>query len=200
MAINLNDEQYNASEGFTIFADGVAGTVENVSLTVVKKTAEDKENAPDYKLRFTDIKGSTTDMAFYHIKGDNEWKTKEEQITAMGKSIKHVLHAFHGADYQLPSFNDETEMLNVSMKLIHEASRSGMKFRVFANYGSTQGPKKYIQVRSWVPFLEPMTVGIHETKLVVGKIDQMVQVLPDAPANQSNKADANELLDGDAGW
>jgi len=52
--INLNDDTFDGGSNVTIFNNGTAGIVENVKLSVRKKTAEDKDRAPDYKLTYTD--------------------------------------------------------------------------------------------------------------------------------------------------
>jgi hypothetical protein len=177
--INLNDNSFDAKEGKAIFNDGEAGVVNNVTLSVKKKTPEDKEKAPDFKLTFTSENGASTDMGFYYATQDTTFTngntlTLEDQIKKQGTILKHVIHAIYGADFQLPTFTSGTDMLNGCMKLIREGVASGLKFRAFANFGSTQAVKKYVQIRSWVPFIEPMSVSITETRLTAGKIDAMV--------------------------
>jgi hypothetical protein len=180
MNFNLNDASFDAKEGVAIFNDGVAGIVENVTLSVSKKTAEDKENAPDYKLTFTDSSGATCNTSFWYVKEATAYATVEEQIKKQGTILKHIIHAIYGADYQIPvNATTAQQLLDQSMKIIREGLASGLKFRMFANYGSTQSIKKYIQPRSWVPFLEPMTVAIENTRLEVGKIDAMVRLEAD---------------------
>ena len=51
---DLNDNGFDAKQGVTIFNGGVAGLVNDLKMSVYKKTKEDKENAPDYKVVFTD--------------------------------------------------------------------------------------------------------------------------------------------------
>ena len=82
------------------------------------------------------------------------------------------------------------------MLLIRTGLTAGPKFRVFANYGSTQGIKKYIQPRSWVPFLEPMSVAIADTRLKAGNIDAMARIQEDSFV-ANGKANANDLVAGD---
>jgi hypothetical protein len=65
------------------------------------------------------------------------------------------------------------------MKLIRDGLQSGLKFRVFANYGTPDYPKSFIQPRSWVPFMESMNVAQTETRLVVSKTDNMVRLASD---------------------
>jgi hypothetical protein len=42
-------------------------------------------------------------------------------------------------------------------------------------------PKKYIQVRSYVPFIESELIPVSDTRLKANKIDQMVRLEEDTP-------------------
>ena len=151
--INLNDSAFDAKAGVAIFNDGKAGIVENVIASVNKKKAEDKQGSPEYKLTFTDEAGATCNSSFWYVEQATAYATVEELIKKQGTILKHILHAIYGADYQLPNFQSAKEMLDGCMKLIREGAAAGHKFRMFANYGSTQSVKNYIQPRSWVPFM-----------------------------------------------
>ena len=197
--INLNDSAFDAKQGAAIFNDGIAGVVENVVLTVAKRKPEDKENSPEYKLTFTDSKGGACNTSFWYVDKATQYQTVEDQIKKQGTVLKHVVHAIYGSDYQLPNFNSAKEMLDGCMKLIREGLASGLKFRIFANYGSTQSVKSYIQPRSWVPFIESMNVDIANTRLKVGNIDAMNRVEKDgSPAGNTNTtAMADSIIEGD---
>jgi hypothetical protein len=181
--INLNDDSFDGGSNVTIFNNGTAGIVENVKISVKKKTAEDKEKAPNYKLTYTDTSGGEVNTAFWYVTEDTDYATVEEQIKKQGKVLKHVIHAVYGADYEFPNYPNETAMLDGVMKLVKDGTGEGT-FRVFANYGSTMGVKEYIQVRSWVPFIEPIALAIAETRLKPGNIDAMERLVADVvPAN-----------------
>jgi hypothetical protein len=195
--INLNDSAFDAKQGTAIFNDGVAGVVDNVAISVNKRKPEDKENSPEYKLTFTDSKGAACNTSFWYVDKATQYKTVEDQIKTQGTVLKHILHAIYGSDYQFPSFNTTKEMLDGCMKLIREGLASGLKFRIFANYGSTQSIKSYIQPRSWVPFMEPMSVSISETRLKAGNIDAMARVEKDNVAPTNNTAMADSIIEGD---
>lgn len=195
--INLNDSAFDAKQGTAIFNDGVAGVVDNVAISVNKRKPEDKENSPEYKLTFTDSKGAACNNSFWYVDKATQYQTVEDQVKKQGTVLKHILHAIYGSDYQLPSFNTAKEMLDGCMKLIREGLASGLKFRIFANYGSTQSVKNYIQPRSWVPFMEPMSVSISETRLKVGNIDAMARVEKDNVAPTNNTAMADSIIEGD---
>jgi len=195
--INLNDSAFDAKQGTAIFNDGVAGVVDNVAVSVNKRKPEDKENSPEYKLTFTDSKGAACNTSFWYVDKATQYQTVEDQVKKQGTVLKHILHAIYGSDYQLPSFNTAKEMLDGCMKLIREGLASGLKFRIFANYGSTQSVKNYIQPRSWVPFMEPMSVSISETRLKAGNIDAMTRVEKDNVASTNNTAMADSIIEGD---
>jgi len=194
---NLNDASFDAAEGKAIFNDGNAGVAENITMVVEKKKPEDKPNSPDYKLTFTDSNGGSCNTSFWYVDKDTEYSTIAEQIQKQGKVLKHVIHAIYGDDYQFPNgFNSAKELLDGCMLLIRTGLATGGKFRVFANYGSTQGIKKYIQPRSWVPFVEPMSVTIADTRLKAGNIDAMARIQEDSISG-AKTANANDLIAGD---
>lgn len=192
--INLNDNSFDQKEGKAVFNGGTAGVVENVVMNVVKKTPEDKENAPDYKIVYTDENGGECNSSFWVVKEATSFKSVDELIQAQGKVLKHILHVVYGPEYQIPSFNNATEMLNGCMKLIHSAvNGKNFKVRLFTNYGTTSSPKQYIQPRSWVPFMEFAGSDPAKTRLFAGSLDQMSKISSDTPAAPS----AGTIADGD---
>lgn len=202
--INLNDASFDAAEGKAIFNNGVAGVAENVTVTIAKRKPEDKVGSPEYKLVFTDADGGSCNTSFWYVEKDTDYATIQEQIQKQGKVLKHVIHAIYGDNYQFPSsFNSAKELLDGCMLLIRTGLATGGQFRVFANYGSTQGVKKYIQPRSWVPFMEPMTVALADTRLKAGNIDAMERIQEDSFVTQgsagasSGAAQAQDLVSGD---
>lgn len=196
--INLNDASFDAKEGAAIFNDGKAGIAENVTLTVNKKKPEDKDGSPEYKLTFTDENGGSCNTSFWYVEKDTEYSTISEQIQKQGKVLKHVIHALYGGSYAFPNFSSARELLDGCMKIIRDGLASGVKFRVFANYGTKTSVKKYIQPRSWVPFLEPMSVAIADTRLKRGDLDAMDRIQEDSFVTPTaGAANANDLVAGD---
>jgi len=190
--INLNDNTFDGNANVAIFNNGEAGVVENVKLSVYKKGNDDKENAPDYKLVFTDTTGASVNTAFWTVTEDTEYATIEQQIKKQGKMLKHVIHAVYGADYEFPQYPNPKAMLSGVMKLVKEGTGQNL-YRVFANYGSTMGVKAYIQVRSWVPFMEPTSVATEDTRLTRGNIDAMERLVEDTvTSNSVATADAGD--------
>jgi len=175
--INLNDESFDGGTNVAIFNNGTAGIVENVKFSVRKKTADDKDNAHEYKLIYTDSTGAEVNSAFWYITEATDYNTVDEQIGKQGKVLKHLIHAVYGTDYEFPSYPNPTAMLDGVMKLLKEGT--GGTYRVFTNYGSTMGVKAYLQVRSWVPFIESMDVSLDSTRLKPSNIDAMERLVAD---------------------
>tara|TARA_S200002703_G_scaffold33843_1_gene29290 strand:- start:3520 stop:4119 length:600 start_codon:yes stop_codon:yes gene_type:complete len=195
---DLNDSGFDAAGGSTvIFNGGVAGLVNDVKMSVYKKKPDDKENAPDYKITFTDDNGGECSTSYWYVTKDTQYSTVEEQVKKQGKSMKHIIHAVYGADHQIGfKANNPKELLDQAMKYIKDGLASAGKFRVFATYGTVNAPKQYIQPRSWVPFVESMSVDVSQTRLKLAvTIDAMDRIVKDEVEVATAKAD--ELLEGD---
>ena len=179
MNIDLNNEEFDGGGNVSIFNNGKAGIVNDVTLTIEKKKADDKENAPDYKLIFTDSSGSSCNASYWYVTDATEYSSVEQLITKQGKVLKHISHAVLGDDFSFPTYKNAKEMLNGIMKLVKEGLANSGTFRVFANYGTKEYCKKYIQPRSWVPFMEPMTIAEDDTRLKGGDFDAMERLKED---------------------
>lgn len=181
--INLNDSSFDAKE-VKIFNGGVAGIVNNVTVSLEKKKPEDKEKAPDYKVIFTDESGASCNTSFYYVTEPTQYATVEKQIANQGKVLKHLLHAVISPSFQFPQFDTPKAMLDGCMMTLKQNAVQGAKFRIFCNYGSIQSPKQFLQPRSWVPFIESMSVT--ESRLEVGKIDQMERIEADSQSGSAS--------------
>jgi len=193
---DLNDNGFDAKQGVTIFNDGNAGLVNDVKMSVYKKGKEDKENAPDYKVTFTDSSGGEVSSSYWYATKDTQYSTIEEQARKQGKSMKHIIHAVYGAGFEIPFIaKSPKELLDMSMKCIKDGlSSSPSKFRIFATYGTLNSVKNYIQPRSWVPFVESMNTSEDATRLKLAPtIDAMARVEESQPVLRDAKAD--DLLD-----
>lgn len=193
MSINFNDAKYDSTS--SVFNGGNAGIVENCSFTVEKKGEEDKEKAPEYKITFTDSNGGTGNLAFWYITEGSGDKTKEQVEDKQGKMLKHLVHAVCGDTFSFPAFESMSAALDGCMKILKGASKEA-KLRVFANFGSTMGIKKYPQPRTWVPVVESMSVALEHTRLEAGNIDAM-EALTETPLAQSGGSAApSAVTDG----
>jgi uncharacterized protein (DUF736 family) len=194
---NLNDASFDAKEGAAIFNGGNAGIAEDITVTVVKKKPEDNVNAPDYKLVFTDSKGGACNSSFWYVEKATDYNSVDELVQKQGKVLKHIIHAIYGGSYQFAAgFDSARGLLDGCMKIIRDGLNNPQKFRIFANYGTTSSVKKYIQPRSWVPFMEPMSVSLGETRLKPGTLDAMARVEEDSFVNAPT-GNANDIVEGD---
>lgn len=194
---NLNDSGFDAASGnAVIFNGGVAGLVNDVKMSVYKKKPDDKENAPDYKITFTDGNGGECSTSYWYVTKDTQYNTVDEQVRRQGKSMKHIIHAIYGADYEIPvNATNAKELLDQSMKCIKDGLATAGKFRIFATYGTLNATKQYIQPRSWVPFVESMSVDQSQTRLKLAPtVDAMERIVKD---EVEVTAKADELLEGD---
>lgn len=177
--INLNDSQYDSKE-VSIFNGGVAGLVPCVFSRVEKKAGDAKEGSPEYKLFFKDESGAEVNIAFWYL---NESASDfVEQLQKAGKKYKHLVHAFYGKDFQIPPASNVVQLLDTVMALL--GTKVNTKVELFCTYGTTQSPKQYLQVRSFVPFVRAL--GDTTTNLSASKIDQMEKIQAD---------DASDLLE-----
>ena len=188
---DLNDNGFDAKQGATIFNGGVAGLVNDINISVYKKTKEDKENAPDYKVVFTDSNGGECSTSYWYVTKDTQYSTIDEQVKKQGKSMKHVIHAIYGADHQIAfKASNPKELLDHAMKYIKDGLANAGKFRIFATYGTLNATKKYIQPRSWVPFVESMSVDEASTRLrLAPTVDAIERIEESQPVLQEAKAD-----------
>jgi len=198
MNIDLNNEEFDGGGNVSIFNNGNAGIVDDVTLTIEKKKADDKENAPDYKLIFTDSSGASCNSSYWYITDATEYNSVEQLITKQGKVLKHIAHAVLGNDFEFPKYKNPKEMLNGIMKLVKEGLANSGTFRIFANYGTKEYCKKYIQPRSWVPFMEPMTVAEEDTRLKAGDFDAMERLQEDTFVD--NGVASKEAVAEDDDW
>lgn len=195
--IDLNSEDYNQKEGKAIFNEGNAGIVDNVRVSLVRRKPEDKETAPDYKVVFTDEKGAECNTSFWYVEKPTTYDTVEKLIQKQGKVLKHLAHAILGDNFKFPPFANAKEMLDGIMKSLNGGLAKAGTFRIFANYGTKDYPKSFIQPRSWVPFMESSTVALDATRLKPGNIDQMTRKEEDKVDVGTDAGNASTDDDGD---
>lgn len=182
MSINLNDEQFAGSR---IFNNGVAGLAKDVTISVVKKTDEDHQNAPEYKLVATDSNGGSANSPFYYF-SPRDGATEEEVTKSRNGEIARLVslaRAVMGEEYKLPQVESVQEALDVVMELVRDNAGS-KKFNVYATYGTAYRPSQYIGLRKY-NFIEPAT---ENSTLTPSPSDNLERVTPDAPKEQEAAA------------
>lgn len=148
--INLNSF-VDSSSDVSIFNDGIAGKVNNVSVSIVKKQASDNANSPDYKIFYKDGKGEVNDGIYY----------PQESDTNPGFALQRLIHVLNAVDpatvgVEMPTFPDYKTATDYLMKAIHAGASKGGKVNVFVNYGTEGYPKAYLTVRK-INFIEHAT-------------------------------------------
>lgn len=201
--IDLNNEEFDQKKGKAVFNGGNAGSVDNAIVTLEKKAKDGAEKSPDYKIIFTDEKGAACNTSLWYVTKDTQYADIAKQIQKQGKILKHLAHAILGENYVFPSFDSAQAMLDGVMGELRKGLPKAGKFRIFANYGTVDYPKAFIQPRSWVPFMESMAVSVDETRLEAGDIDQMTRKEKDShskPANKTSDAKGTDSDDDDDEW
>jgi hypothetical protein len=180
MSFNFGKENVKEQGGATIFNNGVAGRVENVTVEVKKKGVDyqdEGKNKPDYQVTYTDTNGASTNEGFYYL---NE-KTHNAQYGDFAKAVEKQWNKFANiilAADQDPTLNepkDSKEVLD-QVAILTKKAVEGKIFNVFSNYGTKQNPKKYLQIRSWVPFIEASNTVDTDSKLKAGNLDQIERI------------------------
>lgn len=178
---NLNNkEEFNT--GSSIFNNGIAGVVENVEIRVEKKTSEDHENAPDYKLFVKDDKGEIN--GGFYIPSQDSSKSEEENNKVAKREVGRIVgiaRAVMGEEYSLPEVQTAKEAYDKLFLLVKENSE-GKKFNVFVTYGYTARPSKYLGLR-YFDFIEE---GGKPSKLATKASDVLERIDPDKTSKASN--------------
>jgi hypothetical protein len=186
---NLNDASFDAKT-VAIFNNGEAGLVRNVKLSKIEPKTDANSNGPDYKIFFQDGAGNEMNMGLWYL--DQSKDTFAKDLEKQGKTLKHLVHCFCGENFSIPAFNSTKELLDGCLNLIQSKAGS-MMVRLYCTYGTTQYPKKYLQVRGYVPFIEPESVPVSETRLKPSNIDQLTRIEEDAPSAGSYTADSDVI-------
>jgi hypothetical protein len=139
MNFNLNEK---AQSGVTVFNNGVAGKVENVSITVEKRRADEPDSYPTYKLIVDDGSGSTPlNQGFYINESDDE---SRQNMTF--QRVKSISDAVVPEDFVYPEVNGYMDAMSTLFKVIKE-NADGKKVSVFTTYGYSAKPSKYLGLR-----------------------------------------------------
>jgi len=179
MAFNFGKNDVKEQGGVVIFNNGQGGRVEGVSLEIKKKGVDyqdEGKNKPDYQVVYTDASGASTNEGFYYLdekKHNSQYTTFDKAVEKQWNKFASIVTAANG-DPTIQA-NSAVDMLD-KMALLTKAAIVGKTFNVFANYGTKQNPKKYLQIRSWVPFIEANDVDESSTKLKASNLDQIERI------------------------
>ena len=197
--INLNGSEFN-SPAVAIFNNGVAGRVDNVSISVQKKSPEEADNAPAYKVIFTDSIGSINMGIYYPTdqSTDGQNKLLAQKCADLTKSVM-------GDDFTFPEFSTYKELVDFCMKTIAQNSENA-KVNIVATYGTVGAPKKYLGVYKGYNFVEK--TGTNPTKLRITNNpnkpqynDLLERIVEDQPQSENNPFEnASSVTKQDVDW
>ena len=194
MKFDFREESVDNNTGnATIFNEGEAGKVDTVKLAAEKKGLDYNDDdsgkkLPDYRLIYTDSKERSINTGFYYLDEDShnpKWRTFDEAVHRQWKKLAHIVE-IAGGD---PGIDVDTpiEMLDQMITLIKTATKD-KTFNVYTNYGHTNTPKQYLEIRNWVPFIE--TSDTVTSKLKKTNIDQIDRLTPDPEISVEPKQQA----------
>lgn len=158
MSFDLNGSEYK-SQSVAIFNNGVAGKVENVNISVEKKRADEADNAPDFKIFFTDDIG-TVNMGLYY---PTEQSTPSQTKTLVSKALA-IARAVLGEEHVFEAVNTAKEAIDLCMKLVAKNSE-GAKVNVFVTYGTISKPKSFLGVYKTFDFVEKSDVKASKLRI-----------------------------------
>ena len=180
---NLNDASFGG--GATVFNNGNTGKVENVKMSVTKKTAADPDNSPDFKLIFTDTTGGQINTGFYYHK-DNEMadeKRNRDMETWLVSRVHSAAKAVVPADFEYPMYETSKEALNSLFKIINDHAASTL-VNVYVTYGTTAKPSQYLSTR-YFNFVENASTPANMTRLKPSANDMMEKLVADSPSTDN---------------
>lgn len=189
MGFEFTSEDLAQAGASNEFNGGKAGKVLNCTVKM-EKAGEDgvpantNPNAPTFKLWVEDSNGARSNRACFSIKeedypdsyGNTYEKTIKKEWSYLNKIVEHT------GGTPVMSFSDDTDLFT---KI--KAAIGTDKVNVFANYGTVNSPKEYLEPRKWLPAVEPAGTPDSESKLVAGRLDQMEKIGSDSKAKVEQK-------------
>jgi len=137
--IKLTDSKFE-DKSFKVFNGGNAGIVEGCTYRVEKKTAQDADNAPDYKMFIVDANGGEMNEGFYAPSADSSDKAQEYFVKKMNYYMK---------EFRIPQLEEAEsykQILDYVMKGIRDTQDNGIKLNVAVAYGTEKRPSKFLTI------------------------------------------------------
>src|SRR4030042_2672934 len=179
---DLNEKKFG---GTVIFNNGQSGVAKNVEISVEKRTADEPETYPNYRLVVSDG-ASKINQGFYYPKS-NASKSQEQndqgEVREVGR-VMSIARATMGPDYTFPNVSSSKEAFDVLFNLVRE-NCGGKLYNVFTTFGTTGYPSKYLGLR-YFNFIEPANVPVSRLKPAAS--DLMERLEQDAPVGESDMA------------
>ncbi len=180
---NLNEFE---TTGSVVFNNGVAGKVENVSISVEKRRADEPDTYPPYKLVVSD--GSTAqplNQGFYYNDNDDEARQ-----TMTLQRIKSIAKAVVPEGFVYPEVDTYEQAVNALFKVIKE-NCEGKMVNVFTSYGYAAKPNKFLGLRMFDFIENPNEV---RSRLTPKPSDILVRPEADAPREESTATKSDSDL------
>jgi len=151
MSVDLNKSE-EFIKGNSVFNDGVAGVVENLSARIERKLSTDSDDKkPMYKLIVADDKGEVNE-GFYYQEPDSKAFNKFQ-----AQRLIRLAQGVLGADVLFPKFNTPAEALDGVMKMVAPALVT-KSWRAAICYGTTRRKESYLGFKQFGSFIQPMNV------------------------------------------
>ena len=181
---NLNDASFGG--GVTVFNNGNTGKVENVRMSVVKKSSVDPDNAPDYKLFFTDTTGGQVNVGFYYHKNNELYddKRNKDLETWLVSRVHSAAKAVVDPSFEYPMYNTSKEALDSLFKIIKDNCDNKL-VNVYVTYGTKAKPSQYLGLR-YFNFVESAETPANMTRLKPSDNDMMTKLVADAPLSNDS--------------
>lgn len=155
MKFDLNEK---VVAGVSVFNNGIAGKVENVSVTVEKRRADEPDSYPTYKLIVDDGSGATPlNQGFYINESDDE---NRQNMTF--QRVKSISDSVVPEDFVYPEVNGYMDAMSTLFKVIKD-NADGKKVSVFTTYGYAAKPSKYLGLRMF-DFIQGPNAGFDRMK------------------------------------
>ncbi len=159
--IDLNGSEFN-SPVVAIFNNGVAGKVNNVTVSVDKINKVDMmDKNPDYRVVFSDSIGSINLGIYYPTE-----QSTDSQNKILSQKCVDLVKSVTSDSFVFPSFNSYKELVDGCMRIIAE-NCEGKLVNIIATYGTVGYPKKFLGLYKNFNFIE--AVGSNPTKLRIAK-------------------------------
>ena len=190
MSFNLNDASFGG--GATVFNNGNTGKVENVRMSVLKKSSTDPDNSPDYKLIMTDVTGGQVNQGFYYHKNNELYdeKRNSDLETWLVSRVLSAAKAVVPVDFMFPEVANSKEALDSLFKIIKDNCDDKM-VNTYVTYGTTNKPSQYLGLR-YFNFVESADTPANMTRLKPSNTDQMEKITADAPQTGAPTANATK--------
>lgn len=167
------------SGGTTIFNNGIAGKVSDVSIAIKRKEETGPLSYADYNLVVTDAAGTNLNGLFSYHKNNDQYddaKNRANQGYLLGR-IQSIAQSVVPDGFVYPDVKDLqcNQIMDVLFKIIHD-NAEGKKVNVFTTYGSKAKPSTFLGLR-FFDFIESTTKT--PSRLSVKGNDMMERIVAD---------------------